>query len=646
MKVFEPSLDLKLALPIMALSLVILGLHAYYYYPFIADDALISLRYSQRLADGHGLNWNPGERVEGYSNLLWVLCAALLKRLGVDLITAVRILGVAGMGAVVAATFYAYQPRSLREAIPVAVMLLFFSLAAPIAVWIVGGMEQPLVAALLSWAVALTYRRIETPDEGARKMLLPGLCFALLSVTRLDGIVFTGAAMIALLIISGISTRSLKRALALALLPFLFLAGQAIFRRAYYGEFIPNTALAKFVPSGKHSLDGWGYLLGGVKALSPLLLLAIASIVVSFKYRFMRSRVVLLCVLAFMWTAYVVVIGGDIFPAWRHFVPLVVLLTMLILIGAEWVGRYASRTTYIVSCAAALVLLLPFIYLQLNDRETLRARSERWEWDGQVIGLMLKKAFGPQQPLMAVDPAGCLPFWSELPSLDMLGLNDHYLPRHPPADLGQGEIGHELGDGKYVLDRKPDLVIFLLPSGNDQGYFRSGREMQQDPRFYQDYSLVWFEGREPYPTRSRIWVRRESERIGIRRMPYRIEVPGFLFSHNPATITYLDETGSLVVPATKLEPARIRGLRIPAGLWKTDIDANGGEAVVRMVLDGESTHTTKATRLPTLDSTLNETRVLDLRGGSSETSVTLEVSPVAAERIQVSRISLSRILVK
>ena len=41
-----------------------------------SDDAYISYRYARNLAAGDGLTFNPGERVEGYSNLLYVLLLA------------------------------------------------------------------------------------------------------------------------------------------------------------------------------------------------------------------------------------------------------------------------------------------------------------------------------------------------------------------------------------------------------------------------------------------------------------------------------------------------------------------------------------------------------------------------------------------
>jgi arabinofuranosyltransferase len=47
------------------------------------DDSFISFRYARNLAAGRGLVFNPGERVEGYTNPLWVLIAAGLFKAGV-----------------------------------------------------------------------------------------------------------------------------------------------------------------------------------------------------------------------------------------------------------------------------------------------------------------------------------------------------------------------------------------------------------------------------------------------------------------------------------------------------------------------------------------------------------------------------------
>ncbi|MFT5442480.1 MAG: arabinofuranosyltransferase, partial [Myxococcota bacterium] len=53
-------------------------------YFFLGDDAFISFRYAKNLAMGHGIVWNPGEYVEGYTNFLWVLILAAGMRLGLS----------------------------------------------------------------------------------------------------------------------------------------------------------------------------------------------------------------------------------------------------------------------------------------------------------------------------------------------------------------------------------------------------------------------------------------------------------------------------------------------------------------------------------------------------------------------------------
>src|SRR5512143_1281620 len=64
------------------------------YYRFLTDDAFISFRYARHLAMGQGLVFNPGgERVEGYSNFLWVLILAALNRVGVAPETSSQLLG-------------------------------------------------------------------------------------------------------------------------------------------------------------------------------------------------------------------------------------------------------------------------------------------------------------------------------------------------------------------------------------------------------------------------------------------------------------------------------------------------------------------------------------------------------------------------
>ena len=57
------------------------------------DDAFISFRYAENLAEGHGLVYNVGERVEGFTNLSWTLLFGLIMMLGGEPVLASVFLG-------------------------------------------------------------------------------------------------------------------------------------------------------------------------------------------------------------------------------------------------------------------------------------------------------------------------------------------------------------------------------------------------------------------------------------------------------------------------------------------------------------------------------------------------------------------------
>ncbi len=567
----------------VVVSLIVLAAHCRYYLPFLADDALISLRYAGRLLQGHGLTWTDGRSVEGYSNLLWVLLAAGMGRLGVDLVDGLRMLGFASAGLLVGAIAYAHRPTTLQQSLPMLVGLLTVVLAAPVAIWTVGGLEPVLVAGLLAWAVVLCYAVFEREDPPGRHLLAASVPLALLCITRPDGALFTAAIVLALLLARGLCGKTFRTGFLLASLPAVFYLGQLAFRLAYYGEWVPNTAYAKLSPSLQHLARGGVYVLEGFLSLSPLSVMAALTaglLLLQRRDRSARAKAVLLVVLAVVWTAYVATIGGDTFPGWRHLVPLVALMALMLALGTQWVVQHGSIRMPAVFVPAILAGVFGLYgYLQFADERNHLAKTERWEWDGRVVGLMLKKGFGDgdSQPLLACTACGCLPYWSELPAVDMLGLNDYHIARHRPEGFGHGRPSHELGDGRYVLDRRPDLVILAGPRGREEGYFLSGVQMQQQPEFFELYSLVRFRGQEDYPAdpvSTLIWVRRYSEKIGIGRSESKVTVPAYLLNGNRDTVAYLNERDKFVVTISPQQPAAIKNLLLPPGRWRVEVDSS------------------------------------------------------------------------
>ena len=198
--------QIHLSPAIIIMILLILFIHAVKYLPFISDDSLISLRYARRLLQGYGLTWTEGVPVEGYSNLLWILSIAAIGFFNVDLIFAARLLGFVCMGTtiVIFVLFYFRTQKSiLSNIIPVTVGGLFFVLSVPNAVWAIGGMEQPLIAALLAPVLILNLL-ILTNEYNHKNYWVLSLFLGLLSITRIDGYIYTLITISSLFIIKGV----------------------------------------------------------------------------------------------------------------------------------------------------------------------------------------------------------------------------------------------------------------------------------------------------------------------------------------------------------------------------------------------------------------------------------------------------------
>jgi arabinofuranosyltransferase len=553
-----------------------------HYYPFMADDAFISLRYARRLLDGHGLTWTDGPRVEGYSNLLWVLACALLGRLGLDLVVAARALGMAATLGVLAAIAWVCRPW-----LACAAALATLALAGPVAVWAIGGLEQPMLALWLTLGLCFSFPLVDRAGESTARArpILAGLFFGLLAVTRADGALF-GAVVAVCLCFAGRPLRARLGTLLHFGLPLILLVtAQLAFRLAYYHDLVPNTARAKLVFGSAHMVLGYDYVGGGLASLRAIFLLAAAALVLSYR-RSEKPRATLLAALLATWLGYVTVVGGDIFPAWRHFVPAIVLAAFLVAEGVAVASRMDSVARWVAGVMLVCALLL-HLHDQKRDARLATAETERWEWDAEVVGRFLASAFGEKAPLLAVDPGGAVPYYAGLPALDMLGLNDRFLARHPPSNFGETTyLGHELGDGPYVLSRKPDLLLFCLPQGASKPCFRSGRQLAQLDGFREEYQAVTFEGERPHRFRSLLWVRREDGKIGIQRSPGRVVVPGFLAGDASTTCSRLDGAGRLVTEIPPGTTVSIEDITLDAGQWKVTAEAEGGPMRARVNVPG------------------------------------------------------------
>ncbi len=75
------------------------------YLNFTQDDAYISYRYVANFLNGHGLVYNIGERIEGFTNFGWVIYMILVGGLGFGYIVVSKITGLLLGAGVIVVTF-------------------------------------------------------------------------------------------------------------------------------------------------------------------------------------------------------------------------------------------------------------------------------------------------------------------------------------------------------------------------------------------------------------------------------------------------------------------------------------------------------------------------------------------------------------
>ncbi len=497
----------------------------------LVDDAFISLRYSARLLAGDGLTWDDHSRVEGYSNLLWVLATAALGALPIDWITAMRIAGLGATAAAAVALTRVAPARSWPGAAPGVVAALLATGTGSWGAWSVGGLEQPLLVALLLGALPSLGRVLdrERPAAGLRAdATLAGGLLGLACWTRPDPPLFVALAAAVVVLTRGSASAGLWPLLArFAGIPAAFVLAQLGFRLAYYGDWLPNTARIKLGSVVDRSPSGVAELQAFVQHHGPLLLAAAIAAILALRTPRARPLAALLLLWLLGWEAYVVHIGGDIFPAFRHHVVSIGFAAALVALGlATAIARWPVRG----GLAALLTLVLGSLGQLAAERdsdELARARAPSWERHGLAVGAALRATFGPLRPLVAVDPAGAIPFAYGGPALDMLGLNDGHIARHGRRKRAQ--IGHDVADGGYVLDRAPDLIVFCRPRGGLEPCFPTGEEMVQDPRFARRYRpmrlSVPLDGR---PDAVTLYVRRDGGALGPQPRGDALLVPAWL----------------------------------------------------------------------------------------------------------------------
>ncbi len=435
--------------PLFALMAVAIGVFIYtcLYFELTQDDAYISFRYAENFLNGHGLVFNIGERVEGYTNFLWVMVLALAKGLlGIDYLPVSQLLGVASGAALFVLLLLLVQHHyEGRTGMLYAGLSLAMLSNLAMAYWAIASLETAAFTCMVTAAVVTEY---------LRPRVTPALLI-IASLLRPEGVIVFGIILINRIL------RERRFPLEYFLLYVVPLLPFAVFKLTYYGSLFPNPYYAKSGVGLEYIYSGLEYLwyftktagLFGIVFLLPILAI-----------KKLWERFSLLYLYVAVYIAYIVWVGGDVLKVYRFFVPIVPVLYFLfvasILALAETLFKQVKAAVLAVG-AACVLFSFGSMTLSRDHVETFWYFEQNIVRKMHFMGTMLKKHMGSDFSL-ATSTIGMISY--QLMGhrvIDLLGLTDAYIARNPEKIEGIASTWKERRfNNTYLLNQNPDFILF------------------------------------------------------------------------------------------------------------------------------------------------------------------------------------------
>lgn len=535
---------------VLAIALAALIGHIAMYW-FLTDDSYISFRYARNLADGYGLVFNPGyERVEGYTNFLWVLMLAALSACGLPPENTANFLSVTA-GVLLWGIVARFAIRERRPDRP-----FVFALTAPVllaftrsyAVWCTSGLETKLFELFIVSGVLSAVTEFRRIREGGRAAPVSALLFALATLTRPDALLIAFCVLAAqTLLLRRVRAFRFSRT-ALAFVIYVAIVGaHELWRHAYYGEWLPNTFYAK-TGGGQWWWLGVRYVAMWVVEYVAVLWVPLLIVGAIDRIRTHRVEIPLFFTVAIVpHILYVMSIGGDHF----EYRPLDVYFPFIYLLlgdGAAGIAATVPRARAAIAymCVVLVgVVTLPFAShvaypdhyvvgfpgvneLPGRDHRLLTAQTNPWLMrvplvrnyaelyndlarittrqfaairaeehrlflgtvipEGRALARLVQEGKLPADLHIAVDSVGAIPYYSNLRTLDRLGLTDRVVARSGIRQTAQNRmIAHEVhATLDYAANSGVDLwaahSVHLLFPPTDHDVFRAAIRASELPR--------------------------------------------------------------------------------------------------------------------------------------------------------------------
>jgi arabinofuranosyltransferase len=472
----------------------------------LADDAMISMRYAWNFSHGVGLVWNPGEYVQGYTNLLMTLLMSVSTLL-FDKSTAVLIIITSGIAFMLAIAYVSMrianhfiQDESYQRQSFIRVIVFFCTLTYyPLVFWSLMGMETGLQTLLCSLGVlgALNYVEYKKPQF----ILFVSTCFGLAFLTRNDSIIVAALAWLYIaygMIRSNAGRKDTYYLCAGICLYALFIAGQAIFQYSYYGELLPNTYYLKLtgMPLVERVNNGIGYVTPFL--IGAAFVLAVSSLYVILNF---RKQSLLLISIAFAAIGYQIYVGGDAFVLWRMLSPSIPFVFILFICAiATFVNTLFNVVKvknyfihypnlpirYVAEASIALLTLIGLLSMNINYLPWIFSAKLSGGTGGLELSIntaIVINKLTTSDASVGVFHAGLIPYYTGREAIDFLGKCDRYIARLSPdlsgkiSWLGMNSVpGHNKYDLNYSIKTlQPTYVERFYWGSQDLSEWASGK---------------------------------------------------------------------------------------------------------------------------------------------------------------------------
>ncbi|MCX6304439.1 MAG: hypothetical protein NT040_05690 [Bacteroidetes bacterium] len=296
------------------------------------DDAMIAMRYARNMAEGHGLVWNTGEYIEGYTNFLWTLWMAVIHLFPVAESKTSLLVALSGALILLVNIHIIRKIASEFTANPFVILssMALVAFSYSLIYWTLRGMEVGIICLFLNYAILLALQLQRKFTN--RKFVLLLAVGGLMLLTRTDCLLLfmiTGSWVA----FSVDAPRKRTTILLFAGTLVLFLGGHTIFRLLYYHDPLPNTFYLKVsgTPMTDRVLRGLlVYFKWLVSFFIPVLIILLTGIVTQLR-KMMDTRYLLLVTPFLMMSAYSVYVGGDAWE-WMPYANRYITLTIPVLL--------------------------------------------------------------------------------------------------------------------------------------------------------------------------------------------------------------------------------------------------------------------------------------------------------------------------